>query len=62
MAQKSQKCKNCGRVTVHQEFDDKALSTAKIVGGYLLTGGLSMLLTGVRKGKNYYCCICGTVN
>ena len=51
MAQKSQKCKTCGRVTVHQEFDDKSLSTAKIVGGYLLTGGLSMLLTGVRKGE-----------
>jgi hypothetical protein len=62
MSQKSKNCKTCGRTTVHQEFDDKALSKAKIVGGYLLTGGISMLFTGIRKGKNFYCLSCGGVN
>ncbi len=58
---KSQYCKNCKRDTVHQEFDDKAISGGKIAGAFL-TGGLSLLATGVKKGKNHYCAICGTVN
>lgn len=61
MAQKSQKCKTCGRVTVHEQFDDKSISKGK-VGIALLTSGVSLLFTGISKGKNYYCCICGTVN
>ena len=36
MAQKSQKCKNCNRVTVHEQFDDKATSKVK-AGMALLT-------------------------
>ncbi|MDZ7897472.1 MAG: hypothetical protein U5N85_05515 [Arcicella sp.] len=61
MAQKSQKCKTCGRVTVHEEFDDKSISKVKS-GLALMTGGWSLLATGLKKGSNYYCCICGTVN
>jgi hypothetical protein len=60
MAQ-SKFCKTCNRKTVHEEFKDQAISGGKIVTGYL-TGGLSLLATGVRKGKGLYCISCGTVN
>lgn len=58
---KSKHCKHCKRDTIHEEFDDKAISKGKIAGA-LLTGGWSLLETGAKKGKNYYCIICGTVN
>lgn len=58
---KSRNCTHCNRVTVHEEFNDKSVSGGKIAGA-LLTGGWSLLATGVRKGKNHYCIICGTVN
>lgn len=56
---KSKHCKYCKRETVHEEFEDRAISTGKIISGVLLTG---LPLFGIRKGKNYYCMVCGTVN
>ena len=58
---KAKKCSYCKRETLHQEFEDKSVSGGKIAGA-LFTGGLSLLATGVTKGKKYYCAICGTVN
>ncbi len=57
MKQKSCYCKNCKRKTVHQEFDDKSISGGKIALGMILTG---LPIFGVRKGKNYYCMMCGS--
>ncbi len=54
-------CKKCRQKTVHEEFNDRSVSGGKILTGYL-TGGTSLLFTGVRKGKGYYCIACGTVN
>lgn len=58
---KSKYCKTCKRETLHQEFDDKAVSGGKVAGA-LFTGGWSLLATGIRKGKNHACVACGTVN
>jgi hypothetical protein len=54
-------CKTCKRDTLHHEFDDKAVSSGKVAGA-LFTGGLSLLVTGIRKGKNHACVVCGSVN
>jgi hypothetical protein len=61
MAQKTKKCSTCKKDTVHQEFKDQSISGGKLLAGFL-TGGASLLATGVKKGSGWYCLRCKTVN
>ncbi len=56
MKTKSANCKTCKRKTIHEEFDDRAISGGKSVALFLFTG----LPIPLRKGRNYYCKVCGT--
>jgi hypothetical protein len=58
MKTKSAYCKTCKQKTVHQEFEDRAISGGRIAAGMLLTG---VPIFGVRKGKNWHCGGCGGV-
>lgn len=58
---KSKNCKHCKRDTVHEKFEDQSISGGKLIAGFL-TGGVSLLATGVKKGSGWYCAVCGTVN
>lgn len=54
------KCPKCKSKKVFQIYKDKSISGGKLALGYF-TGGTSLFLTGVRKGKVYVCSGCGHI-